>query len=79
MKDQSLMKAIDLAQRAAAALLEAAPLRSDAETRALANVPGAHLVTSVTPDSIAIDLVAGDQRARVFGFGAIGTFPTEAV
>jgi hypothetical protein len=28
----------------------------------------------VTPDSISIDLVAGDQRARVFGYGAVGTF-----
>jgi hypothetical protein len=74
MNDKSLSRAIDLAQRAAAALLEAAPLRNDAETRALANAPGAHLVTSVTPDSISIDLVAGDQRTRVFGYGAVGTF-----
>jgi hypothetical protein len=73
-KDQSLMYAIDLAQRAAAALLKSAPLQNTPETRALANTPGAHFVTSVSPDSIAIEIVAGEARARVFGYGAVANF-----
>jgi hypothetical protein len=81
MNDKSLARAIDLAQRAAAALLDTAPLRSDETTRRLASAPGAKFfATTITPDSIAITLVSGDEMIEVFRYSpsAPSTFPTEA-
>ena len=80
MQDRSLAKAIDLAQRAAAALLEVAPLRNDAQTRAIANKPGVYFATTITPHSASIALIAGDERVEAFRYspGAPGTFSSEA-
>lgn len=72
--DQRLIDCLRFAQQACADVLSVAPLRSDAETQALANASGAHFETTVAPSSVVIDLVAGETRARVFGCGAVATF-----
>jgi hypothetical protein len=78
MKDRSLEALIRAAQSAMADVLAVAPFQNSDETRSVAAMPGAHFVSSVSPDSLTIDVVAGERRARVFGYGAVANFSERA-
>jgi hypothetical protein len=78
MKDRSLGNLINRAQAACADVLSVAPFKDSPEIRRIAGKPGGYFETKVTPDAITIDIVAGDERARVFGYGATSTFGPEA-
>jgi hypothetical protein len=59
-------RALELVMRSVEAFLQCAPMRADAETQAVANLPGAGFVVTISTSALTVDLRAGDRAVTVF-------------
>jgi hypothetical protein len=59
-------RALALVLRSVEAFLECTPMRSDSETQAIASLPGAGFVVTLTTSALTVDVRAGERAVTVF-------------